>query len=127
MRWRYRMPLPYNLAVLIPVVGLTLTWLPAQAQSQVAAQVATANTHIDIDNFDFAPMTLKVVIGTKITWTNHDDAPHTVVSADNPPLFKSPPLDTDDAYAFTFLKPGIYKYFCSVHPKMVGTIVVQEK
>lgn len=88
-------------------------------------QSAALADHVDINNFDFAPMTLTVKVGTKVTWANHDDVPHTVVSADDPALFKSPPLDTDDAYSFTFAKAGTYKYFCSVHPQMVGIIVVK--
>ncbi|HWU00558.1 MAG TPA: plastocyanin/azurin family copper-binding protein [Terriglobales bacterium] len=88
-------------------------------------QSAALANHVDIDNFDFAPMTLTVTVGTQVTWTNHDDIPHTVVSADTPPAFKSPALDTDDSFSVTFSKPGTYSYFCSVHPKMVGTIVVK--
>jgi plastocyanin len=104
---------------------------PADATpSQVATTsnpAADKVAKVDIDNFDFAPMSVTVVVGTTITWTNHDDVPHTVLSADNPVAFKSPPLDTDDAYSFTFTKPGTYKYFCSVHPKMVGIVVVKQK
>jgi plastocyanin len=96
-------------------------------QAVAATSQATGMTaKVEIDNFDFSPMTVTVTPGTTITWTNHDDIPHTVVSADDPSLFKSPPLDTDDAYSMTFVKPGTYKYFCSVHPKMVGMIVVKE-
>jgi plastocyanin len=58
-----------------------------------------------------------------VRWTNHDDIPHTVVADDK--TFKSKALDTDDAFSFTFTKPGTYNYFCSLHPKMTGKIVVQ--
>jgi len=99
---------------------------PAAAETQPATPtVASAPVaHVDIDNFDFAPMALKVTVGTTVTWANHDDVPHTVMSADDPVAFRSPALDTDDSFSFTFTKPGTYKYFCSVHPKMVGTVVV---
>jgi plastocyanin len=80
---------------------------------------------VTIDNFTFGPDTLTVPVGTKVTWANHDDIPHTVVSADEVRLFKSPPLDSDDKFSFTFDKAGIYKYFCSIHPKMTGTVIVQ--
>ena len=109
---------------------------PAPAPAQQATSTSSPATgdpttggaaKVDIDNFDFAPMTVTVTVGTTITWTNHDDVPHTVLSADEPAAFKSPPLDTDDAYSFTFTKPGTYKYFCSVHPKMVGMVVVTQK
>ena len=58
-----------------------------------------------------------------MTWTNRDDIPHTVASATK--AFKSPALDTDDSYSFTFTTAGSYEYFCSLHPHMTGTIVVQ--
>jgi plastocyanin len=100
--------------------GMDMTSHPS-----TGAQVATAPDQIEIDNFSFSPATLTVTAGTKVTWTNHDDIPHTVVSGDDPRLFKSPPLDTDDAYSFVFAKPGTYQYFCSIHPKMIGTIIVK--
>lgn len=98
----------------------------ASQQAATSLPINDKGAAVQIDNFDFAPMTLTVAIGTTVTWTNHDDIPHTVVSADNPAVFKSPPLDTDDAYSFTFTIPGAYKYFCSVHPKMVGMVVVRK-
>jgi plastocyanin len=97
--------------------------MPQPVQSNV--QAAASSDQVEIGNFSFSPMTLTVAAGTKVTWTNHDDIPHTVVSDDDPHLFKSPPLDTDDAYSVIFQKPGTYRYFCSVHPKMVGTIIVK--
>ena len=92
---------------------------PAQ---QVAA---VAPAQVTIDNFAFEPDTLTVARGTKVTWVNHDDEPHTVVSADKAVRFKSQALDTNDSFSFVFDKPGIYKYFCSIHTFMVGTIVVK--
>lgn len=80
-------------------------------------------TEIKIDNFTFAPQTVTVKVGTKITWTNSDDIPHTVVSNDS--SFKSKTLDTDEKFSFTPTKPGTYSYFCSIHPKMTATVVVQ--
>ena len=78
---------------------------------------------VKIDNFSFAPESLTVPAGTKVTWVNADDIPHTVVADDK--TFKSKVLDTDEAFAFSFDKPGTYTYFCSVHPKMTAKIVVQ--
>jgi plastocyanin len=60
-----------------------------------------------------------------VTWTNQDDIPHTVVSTHDPQLFKSNVLDTDEQFSFTFSKAGTYPYFCSIHPKMTGRIVVE--
>ena len=84
-----------------------------------------AEPAVTISNFAFAPAILSVTPGTKVTWTNKDEEPHTVTSADAGATFKSAALDTDDKFSFTFDKPGTYKYFCSVHPHMVGTIVVK--
>ncbi|MGH9537457.1 MAG: cupredoxin domain-containing protein [Terriglobales bacterium] len=78
---------------------------------------------IKIDNFSFTPPTLTVKVGTQITWTNGDDIPHTVVSDDQ--SFKSKVLDTDEKFTFTASKSGTYSYFCSIHPKMTGKVVVE--
>ena len=80
---------------------------------------------VKIDNFSFSPVTLTVAAGTTVTWINRDDIPHTVVSSDDPRVFKSKALDTDDGFSFTFTKAGTYSYFCSIHPKMTGKVVVQ--
>ena len=77
---------------------------------------------VKIANFTFGPQELKVKAGTTVTWTNEDDIPHTVVSPNN---FRSKALDTDATYSFTFTTPGTYKYFCSLHPHMTGTVVVE--
>ena len=76
-----------------------------------------------IDNFAFAPQRVVVKAGTTVTWINDDDIPHTVASSTK--LFKSNALDTKDKFSFTFTTPGAYEYFCSLHPHMTGTIVVE--
>ncbi len=81
-------------------------------------------TEVKIDNFSFSPAVVTVPAGTTIRWTNHDDIPHTVVS-DDKTTFKSKVLDTDEQFTYTFTKPGTYSYFCSIHPKMAGKVVVQ--
>lgn len=91
---------------------------PASAQS---AQAAAAE--VKIDNFSFSPATVTVAVGTTVTWVNHDDIPHTVVSTDK--AFKSKVMDTDEKFSFTFTKSGDYPYFCGIHPKMTGKVVVQ--
>jgi plastocyanin len=78
---------------------------------------------VKIGNFRFTPQAITVPIGTRVRWTNGDDIPHTVVSEER--VFKSKALDTDDQFTFTFTTPGTYKYFCSLHPRMTGTVVVQ--
>jgi plastocyanin len=84
-----------------------------------------ADQTVTIDNFTFAPKDLKVAVGTKVTWINRDDIPHTVVSSDGPQSFKSPPLDTDDKFSMQFDRRGTYHYFCSIHPMMTATVIVE--
>jgi plastocyanin len=82
-----------------------------------------AGPTIAIDNFSFTPREITVAAGTTITWVNHDDVPHTVVSTDK--KFRSKALDTDDRFSFTFTDAGTYAYFCSVHPMMTGKVIVK--
>ena len=81
------------------------------------------NSEVKIDNFTFGPQSLVVPVGTTVTWRNEDDIPHTVASTTR--LFKSKALDTDDSFSFTFATAGVYDYFCSLHPQMKATIVVE--
>ena len=101
---------------------LTLACLAAMGLG-VAARQTPAAAEIKIDNFVFGPRDLTVAVGTTVTWTNRDDIPHTVVSTDK--LFKSKVLDTDETFSFTFDKAGTFPYFCSIHPKMTGTVLVK--
>jgi plastocyanin len=78
-----------------------------------------------IDNFTFRPVELTVKAGTKVTWVNHDDVPHTATSSVKPRAFDSGTLDTDDKFTHTFTTPGTYDYFCALHPKMTGRVVVK--
>jgi plastocyanin len=82
-----------------------------------------ADAMVKIDNFTFAPKSVTVKAGTTVTWDNEDDIPHTVASSAK--LFKSKVLDTGGTFSFTFTTPGAYEYFCSLHPHMTGTIVVE--
>jgi plastocyanin len=88
------------------------------------AQTAAPASAVSIDNFTFTPPSLTIKPGTTVTWINRDDIPHGIASANNA-FTKSKALDTDDSYSFTFTTPGTYQYFCYVHPRMTGTIVVQ--
>ena len=80
-------------------------------------------THVAVDNFSFAPATATVPVGTTVTWTNRDDIPHNVVSPEQ--KFKSPVLDTNQTFSYTFEVAGTYKYYCSIHPRMTGQVVVR--
>src|SRR6516162_1874279 len=114
----------------IPILGAVLmiglgTIGTGRTNSTVNAQEKSSTMEVKIDNFSFGPVTLTVPVGTTVTWTNRDDIPHTVVSTDDPKTFKSKVLDTDEKFSFTFGKAGTYPYFCSIHPKMTGKVIVQ--
>lgn len=106
--------------VVIAMLLLSAATPRVTANTQAAAPAAA---EVKIDNFSFGPGTLTVAVGTTVTWTNRDDIPHTVVSTEG--AFKSKVLDTDEKYSFTFTKTGAFPYFCSIHPKMTGRVVVQ--
>jgi plastocyanin len=99
-----------------PAVAATISLLLGVAHAYAE------DTSVTIDNFTFAPAELTVKVGTTVTWTNHDDIPHTIVSAGK---FRSKTLDTDNSFSFTFAQAGDYKYFCSLHPHMTGMIKVE--
>ena len=108
------------------LAGLALTLAVAFGASVslgVESSAGTVENTVKIDNFTFNPPRLIVTTGTRVTWINEDDIPHTVTSPTK--LFKSKALDTDDRFSFTFTAPGVYEYFCSLHPHMKGTIVVE--
>jgi plastocyanin len=86
--------------------------------------VRTAPASVAIRNFAFEPATLTVAAGSKVVWINRDDEPHLVVSA-GAQFHASPALDTDDSYSTVFPTAGVYTYFCSIHPHMVGKIIVK--
>ncbi len=103
----------------------TATAQASDAPTTLPATSPAAEKSVDIDNFKFKPQELTISVGTKVTWTNKDDVPHTATSSDDPPAFDSKTIDTDDKYSFTFTKTGTYKYFCKVHPHMTATIIVK--
>jgi plastocyanin len=107
----------------MPVVTVFLLLFSGSPSVMANDQPAAATVEVKIDNFSFAPQTLTVPVGATVTWTNHDDIPHTVVSTDG--VFKSKVRDTDEKFSYNFGKAGTYNYFCSIHPKMTGKIVVQ--
>ena len=91
--------------------------------SAAEAPPADSIAQVKIDNFVYSPVPLTVKVGTQVTWINHDDIPHTVDSTQG--KFKSPALDTDDKFQFRFTEPGEYPFYCRLHPKMTGKIIVQ--
>jgi plastocyanin len=96
---------------------IAITDLPLEADAPPAG-----TRDVAIDNFSFTPSAISVPAGTTVRWTNRDDIPHTIVSDDR--TFKSPVLDTDGVFSRQFAASGTFKYFCSIHPTMTGTVVV---
>jgi Icc protein len=94
-----------------------------EAETKASVPVKATKTEVVIDNFSFSPKTFTVPAGATVTWTNHDNAAHTVTSADNQ-FKKSPVLKTGQRFSNTFATAGTYSYFCSIHPRMTGKIIV---
>ena len=109
----------FTASIIIAIV-LLISGSPSVAAND---QPSAASAVVKIDNFVFGPQTLTVPVGTTVTWTNKDDIPHTTVSTDG--VFKSKVMDTDEQFSYKFTKAGTYSYYCSVHPKMTGNVVVQ--
>ena len=103
------------------VTALAVAALAAGALASQGAPAADAK--VQIDQYAFLPQRITVKPGTTVTWTNEDDAPHTIASSAK--LFKSKALDTGDKFSFTFTTPSTYAYFCSLHPQMTGTVTVE--
>ena len=118
-----------NLIISTARIAILLVSISSLGLSIVGGPTGDANsmpgteTKIDIKDFAFNPQTIRVKSGEKITWINRDEEPHTVVSVEKQ-FTKSSALDTDQEFTITAGAPGTYTYFCSVHPKMTGTIVV---
>jgi plastocyanin len=109
-----------TLMIMGALCGIGRTTIAADASSSKD----TKTFQIEIRNFAFAPKTLTVPVGARVVWTNHDEEPHVVTSAGS--MFaSSKALDTSDSYTVTFSKSGTYTYYCSIHPMMVGSIIVQ--
>jgi len=106
-----------------PVMTVMLLLFAGSPSVTANDQPSAAAAEVKIDNFVFTPQTLTVAVGATVTWTNKDDIPHTAVSTEG--LFKSKVMDTDEKFSYTFTKAGTYPYFCSIHPKMTGKVVVQ--
>src|SRR5215468_4298718 len=124
-------------AVLLLVVTAIIAGCGAPAPSRSAERPARDENSSDfpvpaseparvvIDNFAFSPREITVALGTRVTWVNHDDVPHTATSSARPRTFDSGALDTDDSFSFVFTAPGTYDYFCAVHPHMTGKVIVK--
>jgi plastocyanin len=114
-----------TLAFVMLVALATLTNMHGQeAETKASVPVKESTAKVVIDNFSFSPNTLTLSVGGTVTWTNHDNVPHVVSSADNQ-FKKSPLLKTGQSFSHTFATKGTYSYFCSIHPRMTGKIIVK--
>jgi len=95
---------------------------PSVTMSATAPAGPVSGNQVNIDDFAFVPLTLTVAVGTTVTWTNHDEEPHTVAASDG--SFHSPGMGTGATFSHTFSAPGKFDYVCSIHPMMRGTVVV---
>ena len=111
-------------AIVAAALGAATACLLSAVVLPGRADTAAPASAVSIDNFTFGPQSVTVKAGTTVTWTNRDNIPHGIASANNA-FAKSKALDTDDSYSFTFTTPGTYQYFCYIHPHMTGTIVVE--
>ena len=105
----------------VTVVSLAALW--SVAASSLSSAAPPDPPQIVIKNFMFTPNSLTVKAGSAVTWVNRDDEPHSVVSDTG--LFRSGAVDTNETFSFKFDKPGTYHFTCAIHPRMVGTIIVQ--
>ena len=103
-------------AVGMVALGAIEVHIPSVAETSNPVQIV-------VKDFMFSPTPLTVKVGSTVTWTNKDDEPHTVVSDTG--VFKSGGMDTNETFSYKFDKPGTYHFTCSIHPRMVGTVIVQ--
>jgi plastocyanin len=113
-----------RLCAAVSVIALSAVALPdLGAGHEVMVKVAASSATVTIDHHAFAPAALTIAAGTTVTWKNADDTAHTVTDKNG--VFRSSGLDNGDSFSHTFTTAGDYSYFCSLHPFMVGEIVVK--
>jgi plastocyanin len=110
--------------VMFVAFALVSTIRGKESEVKELASAKYTKTEVIIDNFSFSPKTFTVPAGVAVTWTNHDNAPHVVTSSDNQ-FQKSPLLKAGQSFFNTFARAGTYSYFCSIHPRMKGKIIVK--
>ncbi len=136
----YRKPATRSVAVLTPflrhlntgtlafVLFVALALLSSmhgkEPETRESAPAKATKTEVVIGNFNFSPKTFTVPVGATVTWTNHDNVPHVVTSADDQ-FKKSPLLKAGQSFSNIFVTAGTYSYFCSIHPRMTGKIIVK--
>jgi len=112
-------------ALLCAIAFLNLSLFALAGEMKNDDSTSSKQNRIEIKDFAFNPQTITVKSGEKVTWINRDEEPHTIVSVEKQ-FKKSTALDTDQEFTVTAGAPGTYSYFCSVHPKMTGIIIVEK-
>ena len=112
-----------NLTFVRRLAAMALAASAAVALTAAAAAPRPGDAAVTTRNFDFHPMAVSVPVGATVTWKNLDGEPHTVTGVDG--SFRSAALDENDSFSFRFAKPGVYKYLCTIHPRMVATVTVK--
>ena len=107
------------------VVFLGLIELAASSTMPAPGTIDAASYAITIKDFQFSPRNLEIPLGSKVTWINKDEEPHKVAEIND--AFTSQPLDTNEVFSYEFRTAGKYEYFCTIHPRMTGAIVVDPK
>ena len=97
------------------LLGAALSAVPAMT-------VFAGDMKVDIRDHAYNPPDPTVAAGTKVTWINRDEVPHTATEVTG--KFASPALDTDESFSVTLTEPGTYHYYCKLHPKMTATVTV---
>ena len=96
----------------------------ATALVVIARPSSAAQINVMIENYQYSPSALSVHVGDSVTWTNMDQAPHTVTTSSGPEKISSPTLQKGESFTFTFTKAGTYQYYCAVHPEMKASVTV---
>lgn len=97
--------------------------LPSPAPSHVPESITTPGTvSVDIQGYAFNPSTITIPAGTTVIWTQMDSTDHTVTGSG----FDSGTLSQGQTFRRTFYDAGTYSYSCSIHPTMIGTVIVTE-